>query len=827
MKTIIDKIKVYSLEEIMGDRFGKYAKEIIQDRAIPDIRDGLKPVQRRILYAMYKTNNIHNKPYIKCASTVGEVLGKYHPHGDSSVYDAMIRLSQWWKQNHILVDVHGNNGSIDGDSAAAYRYTESRLAKISSELLKDIEKDTVAWSLNFDDRFLEPTVLPAKFPNLLVNGASGISAGYATNIPPHNLGEIIDATIKRIDSPNCRLETILDIVKGPDFPTGGIVEGIDEIKKAFETGKGRVIVRSTVSFEKIKGKDLIVATEIPYDVNKANLVSKIDAIRIDKKIDGIQEVRDETDRDGIRVVVELKRGVDKELVLNYLYKNTELQSAFNYNMVSIVNRRPYLLGILPMLDAYIEFQKEVITNRTQFDLEYFKKRYHIVEGLIKAISILDEVIATIRKSKNKNDAKNNLVKEYDFTMEQAEAIVMLQLYKLTNTDVTELEEEMANLAKAIKGLEDILNDPEILKSVMKLELRKVKKEYSTPRKTIIKDEVKEINIDEVDFISEEDVYLVLSKEGYIKKVSERSFNSSEGETGLRPGDYVLNSYKVNNKEIILIFTSLGNYLYLPIYDIPDARWKDLGKHISNIILLAPNEEVVGSVILNNLDDNLFLFTKQGQVKKVLLKDFQVSRYSKSYTAINLNDSDELINVSNEKDDLLFVTNNGMYLRFKKDLVNPVGPRAKGVIGINLDNDVVVYATSLNDDEYLNLFTNFNTGKRVKITDLTLSNRANKGSTLFKKVKSKDYKINFAFTTKSKDVNLFVKNDDITEIKNSDITINDLISTGSNVISSDKIVKKDILQKFVVLEDEEEITEKVTNEKEQISFDDFVEDFKIK
>ena len=519
MDDLLKRIEDYALEEIMGDRFGRYAKQIIQDRAIPDVRDGLKPVQRRILYAMYKTNNLHNKNYVKCASIVGEVLGKYHPHGDSSVYDAMVRMSQWWKQNHILVDMHGNNGSLDGDTAAAYRYTEARLSKISLELLKDLEKETVSWSPNFDDRLLEPTVLPAKFPHLLVNGASGISAGYATNIPPHNLSEIIDATIKKIDTPNVRLSTILDIVKGPDFSTGGIVEGRDGIKKAFKTGKGRVVVRSKVEFKKVKGKQQIIITEIPFDVNKANLVNKIDLIRIDKKIDGISEVRDETDRTGLKIVVDLKANVNKELILNYLYKNTDLQTTFNYNMVSIVNRRPMLLGILEMLDAYIAFQREVITKRTEFDLAYFKKRFHIVEGLIKAISILDEVIKTIRKSKNKSDAKKNLVLEYEFTEEQAEAIVMLQLYKLTNTDVTVLKDESEKLKRAIAGLEEILADENKLKQVMKLELRNIKKEFGVPRKTIIEDEVMEIKIDATEMIPIENVVVVVTNEGYVKRVS--------------------------------------------------------------------------------------------------------------------------------------------------------------------------------------------------------------------------------------------------------------------------------------------------------------------
>ena len=506
---ILKRIQDYALEEIMGDRFSKYAKEIILDRAIPDVRDGLKPVQRRILYAMYKAGNTWDKGYIKCAATVGDVLGKFHPHGDSSVYDAMVRMSQWWKQNSILVDIHGNNGSMDGDQAAAYRYTEAKLAHISKELLGDLEKDTVKWAPNFDDRFLEPTVLPAKFPNLLVNGANGISAGYATNIPPHNLGEIIDATIKRIDSPNCRLDTILEIVKGPDFPTGAIVEGKQGIIDAFTTGRGKVIVKSKTEFKKEKGREQIIITEIPFDVNKAALVQKIDSLRIDKKIDGIAEVRDETDREGLRIAIDLKSGANKEFILNYLLKNTDLQISYNYNMVAIVNRTPKTLGIIPILDAYIDHFTEVITNRTKFDLAAYQKEFNIVSGLIKAISILDEVIKTIRSSKNKSDAKVNLVEKYDFTIEQAEAIVMLQLYKLTNTDVVVLEERSEKLKELIKECEKILNDENELKSVMKSELREIKKQYATPRKTEIKSEITEIKIDTTAMIPKEDVKMTL------------------------------------------------------------------------------------------------------------------------------------------------------------------------------------------------------------------------------------------------------------------------------------------------------------------------------
>ena len=830
MENILKKIEDYSLEEIMGDRFAKYAKEIIQDRAIPDVRDGLKPVQRRILFAMFKAGNTWDKGYLKCATTVGDVLGKYHPHGDSSVYDAMVRMSQWWKQNHILVDIHGNNGSMDGDPPAAYRYTEARLAKISGELLKDLDKDTVAWAPNFDDRLLEPTVLPAKFPNLLVNGTNGISAGYATNIPPHNLGEIIDATIKRIDSPNCHLDTILDIVKGPDFPTGGIVQGKDGIIDAFKTGKGRVVLQSKYEFKKEKGKEQIIISEIPFDVNKQNLVSKIEGIRIDKKIDGIAEVRDETDREGLRIVIDLKNGANKDLVLMYLLKNTDLQISYSYNMVAIVNRTPKTLGILEILDAYIAHQKEVITKRTEFDLAYYQKNYHIMLGLIKAISILDDVIKVIRASKNKSDAKENLVSKFDFTLEQAEAIVTLQLYRLTNTDIVTLKEECEKFEKLIAECESILNDENKLKNVMKNELREVKKNYAIARKTIIKDEVTEIKVDLKEMIPNEKVVVVVSNDGYVKRVSLKSHNSSDEETTLKPGDFIRSKYFVTTQDILLLFTNLGNYLYIPIHKIIECKWKDLGKHISNFVMIKEDEKIVASMILKDKNKNLVLFTKNGLTKQVSLKDFEVTRYSKPMVAIKLKENDELINVTTSKETTLFVTNNGYYLRFKTSEIPLVGVKASGVKGINLKDDYVIYGASIKEeDEYLNIFTNYRTAKRIKINELSLITRAKKGNMLFKKAKTKDYKINFAYLTNSKDINLYKIDNDIKEMKNSEIPIMDISSTGS-IISKNVIdlwaLKSNDINLITKDEKKQDNNENKTLEQEQLSFSDFVEDFKI-
>ncbi len=832
---IIKRIEDYSLEEIMSLRFAAYAKEIIQDRAIPDVRDGLKPVQRRILYAMYKAGNTSDKGYIKCAATVGDVLGKFHPHGDLSVYDAMVRMSQWWKQSAILVDIHGNNGSMDGDPPAAYRYTESRLSKISNELLKDLDKNTVAWAPNFDDRFLEPTVLPAKFPNLLVNGTNGISAGYATNLPPHNLGEIIDATIKRIDSPNCYLDTILEIVKGPDFPTGGIAFGKEGIIEAFKTGRGKVIVQAKYEFVKEKGKEQIIITEIPFEVNKQATVAKIESLRIDKKIEGISEVRDETDRSGIRIAIDLKSNANKEVIMKYLFKNTDLQISYNYNSVAIVNRTPKTLGILEIIDAYIAHQKEVITKRTEFDLAYYTKNYNIATGLIKAISILDEVIALIRASKNKSDAKINLVNKYGFTEEQAEAIVTLQLYKLTNTDIVVLKEECEKLKNLIEECNEILHDENKLKNLMKSELREVKKNYAVPRKTEIRDEIVDIKLDAKEMIPDEKCVIVVTNDGYVKRVSQKSFSSSTEETTLKPGDYVTNKFMASTRDSLLLFTNLGNYLYVPIHILPEVKYKDLGKHISNTIMIKEQERIVASLILKDKSKALTLFTKNGLTKQVLLKDFEVTRYSKPMTAIKLKDDDELINADTSSDEVLFVTNNGLYLRYNTNEIPVVGTKASGVKGINLKDDYVIYASPLKREEYLNIYTNYKTIKRVKVNELVSISRAKKGNMLFKKAKTKDYKINFAYLTVTKDTNIYRTDNEIHELKTSEIPIMDLASTGSSVkynydlfalkkelIDLTKVEKNDDKEDVQITDEEV----KPTKKEEQLSFASFIDDFKI-
>ena len=794
---MIEKIYEYTLEEIMGERFGRYSKYIIQDRAIPDVRDGLKPVERRILYVMYRGHHTYDKPYVKSARSVGDIMGKYHPHGDSSIYDAMVRMSQWWKQSTPYIDMHGNNGSMDGDSPAAMRYTEARLAKISNELLDDIDKDTIVWAPNFDDSEVEPTVLPARFPNLLVNGATGISAGYATNIPPHNLGEICDACIKRIDTPNCHLDTIMDIVKGPDFPTGGIVEGIDGIRQAYETGRGKIIIKSKTSFEEEKGKLALIITEIPFEVNKANLVRKIDEIRIDKKIDGIIEVRDESDKDGLRIAIDLKKDANRELVLNYLLKNTDLQVSYNFNMIVIDHRRPKQLGILPILDSYIEFKKEVITRRTQFELRTAEARLHIVEGLIKALSILDDVIRVIRASKNKSDAKDNLVKEFAFTEAQAEAIVTLQLYKLTNTDVTLLEEELAKLKALVSELKEILENEDKLKSVMKDELRRVKKEYATPRITEIKEEITEIKIDTTVMIPKEDVIVQVTKDGYIKRTSKRSYQASNEEGQLKDNDYVLGLYELNTLDTILLFTNIGNYLYVPVHAIPDIKWKDIGKHISNIINLEENEEIIDCIPVTNFNDkvDITIATRNGMIKRTSLKEFEVSRYSKPIQCMKLKDNDSVVSAFvNTYDDIFISTNSNYGLWFSKEDIPVVGIKASGVKSMKLKNDYVVSAINFNGDtdEYLIVITNKGTAKRVKIEEFEKSSRANRGLLLLREVKTNPYQTIKVLISSSRS-HIGIKTPDINILKVSEISIMDRYSTGST------ISKHDIIDAFKIVE----------------------------
>ena len=834
MEDVNKKIYDYSLEYIMGDNFAKYAKTIIQDRALPDVRDGLKPVQRRILYAMYKDGNTYDKPTKKSAKAVGNIMGFYHPHGDSSIYDALVRMSQWWKNNHCFVEMQGNNGSMDGDGPAAMRYTEARLSKIAGEMLKDIGKDTVLMSLNYDDSLLEPTVLPARFPNLLVNGATGISAGYATNIPPHNLGEVIDATIKRIEDPNCDLNDILKIIKGPDFPTGGVAEGAKGIAEALRTGRGKVTVRCKYEITGPKSNRQIIISEIPYDVNKSALVKKIDEIRIDKKVDGISEVRDETDRNGLQIAIDLKKGANEDLIVNYLLKNTDMMISYNYNMVAIVNQRPMTLGVLQILDAYIAFQREVITRRTEFDLKVAKARMHILEGLIKALSILDEVIKVIRGSKNKANAIENLQTEFDFTKEQAEAIVNLQLYKLTNTDVTELEEEIKQREQEIAIWTEILENEEALKHVMKTELNLVKKEYATPRKTEIKDEVTEIKIDETSLIPKEDCIVVVTDEGYVKRVSTRSYSSSQEATGLKVTDHPIGIYEANTMDVLILFTSLGNFLYIPVYELPDLKWKDLGKHVSNIVKISSNEDILSSYLVKDFNEkvNFISITRKGMIKQTPLQDLKVQRYSKPITLMKLKEGDRVINVTKAEEEIFITTHSGLGLRYKTEEVPVTSLRGSGVKAINLKDDTVASGQSFTDGDFLIVITDKGTAKRVKIDEFEITSRARKGVQVIRDVKTNPYHIIDAFVVTHKD-EIGILTDEITYYKVTSFPICDRYQTGTQV-TKDKIHKA--FTKTEVTENKKETKEEKKEEPKQeeislekvdeqiMTIDDFLDDF---
>ena len=843
MSELLKRIEEYSLEEIMGERFGRYCKTIILDRALPDVRDGLKPVQRRILYGMYKSGNTYDKKYRKSAKAVGEIMGNYHPHGDSSIYDAMVRMSQDWKMATPYIDMHGNNGSMDGDGAAAMRYTEARLSLISGELLKDINKDTIEMTPNYDDTLVEPTVLPAGFPNLLVNGSTGISAGYATNIPPHNLTEVIDACVKRIDSPNCRIESILEVMPGPDFPTGGVIEGAKEIKAAYETGKGKIIVKSKYEIVKNKGKEQIIITEIPYEVNKALLVKKMNDIRIDKKIEGILDVRDETSRGELRIVIDLKKDADTNLIVNYLLKNTDMQISYSFNMIAIVSRRPRQVGVLGILDAFIAHKREVVIRRTKFDLAHASDRCHILEGLIKAISILDEVIKTIRASKNKADAINNLIKEYNFTERQATAIVMLQLYRLTNTDIEDVKNELKALEEQIKEYELILADENELKKVMKDELRRIKKEFGYARRTVIKEEITEIKIDMQKMIPKEDVIVVVTNEGYVKRVSKKSYLSFENEsTALKENDYVTYLFEQNTLDTLILFTNKGNYLYIPVHELPELKWKDLGKLVSNIIPISQDERVIIAIPVSNFDDReVITFTRCGMVKKSLLKDFVVQRYSKPIMFIKLKDDDEVVDVTTNMYNEIFIsTKKGYGLWFDRSEIPTIGLRTAGVKAINLKDDLVTSACAFDGKaEYVTVITKKGLAKRIKLSEFEKTSRAKRGLLLLREVKSNPQEVIKTYVGNAKhNINLMIDGE-LREIKLTEIPIMDRYSSGSTIV---KGIISDVHENANLTKDEinknEEISKPITKEeakeKKEVSLkeiddkfmtiDDFLDNF---
>ena len=728
------------LEDLVCDRFGRYSKYIIQDRAIPDVRDGLKPVQRRILYAMYEAGNTSGKPYRKSAKTVGDVMGNYHPHGDASIYDGMVRMAQPWKMGHVLIDGHGNWGSLDDDPPAAMRYTEARLSPIAELMLQDIEKETVPFKDNFDNTTREPVVLPSRFPNLLVNGASGISAGFATEIPPHNLGEVIDACIAVIDNPDISLDELMRIVPGPDFPTGGIIMGEDGIREAYATGRGRIVIRSRAEIEDLKGgRQQIVIREIPFQVVKSKLVAAIENLRLEKKIDGLADVRDESGRDGLRIVVELKKDADARGILNYLLKKTDLQITYNFNMVAIVNKAPRQLGLKALIEAYVAHQKDVVRNRTRHDLARAEDRAHVLEGLIKALDVLDDVIAVIKASKNRQDAQFNLVETFGFTERQADAILQLQLYRLTNLEITALAKELDDLRKKIQEWRLILSSERKLTGVIKAELAEIKKKFGVPRRSVIERDIEELKVNLEVVVPSEDVLVAFSGDGYIKRTGKLSFARSGGEvdaTGLKDGDYLSDLLEVNTLDTLLLFTRKGQYYVLPVHQIPEHKWKDTGTAIVNVVSLPKDDRIVRIIPVKDFsapDLSLWFFTQGGQVKRTELAEYRTSRTT-AVAAVKLADGDEVVDVklSGAGGEWLLVTEGGQSIRFRQDEVSAMGRVTTGVRGIQLkENDRVVAALDVFGDEgEVITVTDLGWGKRSLLADYPVQGRGGKGVQTF-------------------------------------------------------------------------------------------------
>ena len=788
-----------TLDDIMSDRFGSYSKYIIQERALPDARDGLKPVQRRILYSMYIDGNTYEKPHRKSAKTVGSVMGTFHPHGDSSIYEAMVRMSQDWKINVPLVDMHGNNGSIDDDPPAAMRYTEARLSKNANLLLEDIDKNAVAMTNNYDDSTLEPTVLPARYPVLLVNGSTGIASGYATNIAPHNINEVVNATIYRLNHPHCTLDKLMEYIKGPDFPTGGIVQGIDSIKEVFETGKGKVVLRSKCEITDSKTNPQIIITEIPYEVVKSQLVKKISDIYLSKEIDGIGDVRDESGRSGLKIVIDLKKEANAELILNYLYKNTDLQINYSYNNVAIVNHKPVLMSLADALDAFIDHRRNVVLNRSIYLRDKKKARLHIIDGLIKAISILDDVIDLIRKSKDKKDAKEKIKEAFLFTEEQAEAIVNLRLYRLSSTDITTLKEEFATLTKEILELEAIINSREVLDLTLTNELKQINELYPVERRTKIEENVEEIVINKLDMVANEPCYISVSKDGYLKRFSERAFNANENQIpSTKDNDYLIGIKPCDTLDTLLLFTSKGDYAYLPVYKIDECKFKDMGKHVSTYVKMAGQEKIVGAVIVKNFNTYAFIVTatKKGMIKKTCLPKWDVDRSSKAMKAMNLKANDELIsvNVCYEGDDFVVISKDGYCNKYSSDIISDLATKAQGVAAINVKNDEVAGVCIDRHDGCEMLLASQKGGfKRIHMSELDFTSRAARGYRVFRQVKSNPHEIIYVKNVSSY-TSLYIDDGQLQCVPVSDVPFMDIESSFSSPfdISSDySFVKKDM------------------------------------
>ena len=727
---IEEKISDEPLEDVMGDRYATYAKYVIQDRAIPDVRDGLKPVQRRIIFSMYKSNNTFNRPTKKCAHTVGAVMGTYHPHGDTSIYEALARMSQDWKVRYPLIDFQGNNGSIDGDSPAAYRYTESRLSELSNELVLDIEKNTVDMQLNFDDTEYEPVVLPSRFPNLLVNGTEGIAVALATEIPPHNLREVIDATIYRINHKNATVEDLMTFVKGPDFPGGGYIYRSSGLDSIYLTGKGRIEVAAKCDIVENKDGKQIIITEIPYKVVKIQLVYEIDKICHSRSIDGIEAVRDESDYKGIRIVIDLKKNANAEVILQYLMKKTNLLTGYTANMVAIVNGRPKTLNLLDFVDAYIEHQVDVLLRKSRFDLNKCQSRLHIVEGLILASININEIVEIIKKSKDKADSKINIMKRFSLSNEQAEAIVTMPLYKLSHTDEIVLEKEKEQLTKDIEMLEGIIADENKLNRVLIKDLKRIADKYGDDRRSRIIDKGETKEIDKRELIAKEDVMIAVSYDGYLKRSSIRSFASSDNaKPGLKDGDMLVCVAKASTTDYVLCFTNMGNYSCVHVFDLQENKWKDEGAHINEFTTLASGEKIIKVMVISERRNDLYIaaVSKYGQIKRtpIAALDFTSHKRSSRYMKLLTNDRVADVALLTGNSDIMVITSAGNCTLFNENDLTIVGPKAGGVKSISgLGSNNVVTLLTFDEEERSKIVILTNKG-HIRVTDLNKFMRTNR------------------------------------------------------------------------------------------------------
>jgi len=795
-------LKTVTIEEEIKRSYLEYSLSVIIGRAIPDVRDGLKPVHRRILYAMYELGNFYNRPYKKCARIVGDVIGKYHPHGDAAVYDALVRMAQPFNMRDPLIDGQGNFGSIDGDAPAAMRYTECRMSKIAHEFIADIEKDTVNFRPNYDNSLKEPEVLPTKIPNLIVNGASGIAVGMATNIPPHNLGEVIDGILFYIDNPDEPIEKIMNFIKGPDFPTGAYIYNIKGLRDAYLTGKGTIKIRSKLHIEtNKKGYDSIVITEIPYGINKSNLLKKIAELVNENKIDGVSDLRDESDRKGIRIVLDLKKNAISDVVINRLYKYTPLDTSFGINFLCVVNNRPKLINIKEYINLFLNFRKEVILRRTRYDLDKAQKRAHILEGLKVALDNIDEVIEIIKKSKTPSEAKVKLIDRFDFTEVQSQAILDMRLQRLTNLEQEKIIEEYKEIIKKIEFYKSIINNPEVLKNEIKKELVEIKEKYATPRRTeILKYDPEYIDI--IDLIPDEEVVITLTKRGYIKRTPLSAFGKQrrggKGISGaqLSDSDLVQEILIGTTHEDLLLFTSKGRMLGIKVYEVPEAGRRAKGTHVSNLISLEDDEYITTALVQRELDDNrYYLFvTKKGMVKKTGISHYKNIR-SRGMIAINLREDDELIAVKEIDDncEIMLLTRLGFAIRFKCNDIREVGRNAMGVKGITLrKGDIVVSCVVLNgeNDSYLITVTENGSGKRTILNNYRVQSRGGKGIINIKPTEKTGFVIGGTLVKETDQILILTKMNKLIRIEVKDINIYGRNAKGVKLINleqGDKVI----------------------------------------